>query len=227
MARPNIFNLAADNNPKLIPLLRSDPALASAQDSHGYSLLHAAVSYNHLDLLKNLVEEFQVDVNIKDEDHETALFVTETVEAARILTQCLGADLTILNVEGETAEDKILSEGEHPTIAAFLKESRLPGGSDQAHTQAGTTPSASSSLLNSPKPLPPNVTFQLGTIDHDQSTQHPNEVDQGFRQRIEELASRNDFQGEEGQQLLRELIKDAVRSVGPDGNDREVRRRLQ
>ena len=224
MAVPNIFNLAADNNPKLTLLLRSDPALASVQDSHGYSLLHAAVSYNHLDLVKSLVKDYQVDVNITDEDHETPLFVAETLEAAQILTECLGADVTISNIEGVTAEEKILSEGEHPTIAAFLKECRLRGGSDQI--QAGTTSSASNSPLNSPKPLPPNVTFQLGTIDDDQSTQHPNEVDQVFRQRIEELASRDDFQGEEGQHQLRELIKDAVRSVGSDGNDRDVRRRL-
>lgn len=224
MARSNIFILAADNNPELIPLLRSDPALASAQDSHGYSLLHAAVSYNHLDLVKNLVKNYRVDVNITDEDHETPLFVAETVEAAQILTECLGADVTIPNVEGETAEEKILSEGEHPKIAAFLKECRLRGGSD--HIQAATTSSASNNPLNSPKPLPPNVTFQLGTIDDDQSIQNPNEVDQVFRQRIEELASRDDFQGEAGQQQLRELIKDAVISVGSDGNDRDVRRRL-
>ena len=78
---PNPFLLAADNSPELLPLLRENPALASAQDDHGYSLIHAAASYNHLNLLRTLVRELHVDVDLKDEDDETALFVVETPDA--------------------------------------------------------------------------------------------------------------------------------------------------
>jgi len=48
-------------------------------------------------------------------------------------------------------------------------------------------------------------------------------VDTEFRQRIEELASREDFQGEGGQRQLRELITEALR--GEVGQERDVRQR--
>jgi len=61
---------------------------------------------------------------------------------------------------------------------------------------------------------------ELGTMEEEGPGLPP---DENFRRRIEELASRDDFAGEEGQRELRELVKDAVRDVGKDG--REVRRR--
>lgn len=117
----NPFLLAADNSPALLPLLRENPSLASEQDSHGYSLVHAAASYNHLDLLRTLIREFNVDVNLRDEDDETALFVVETVEAARALVEELGADITIKGSEGYTAFQKIVEEGDFPEVAEYLK----------------------------------------------------------------------------------------------------------
>ncbi len=220
MANQNPFILAADNSPHLLPLLRSNPALASFQDGHGYSIPHAAASYNHLDLLRTLVNEFHVDVNIKDEDGETPLFVVETVEAAQCLLEELKADPMVRNAEGMTAEEKIKTEGDNVTIADFLRESRnigAPTNWDDAEDHP----------LNGdhPPPLPPNVKMHLGTLEDEQSIGDGVEVDHEFRQRIEELAAREDFQGEEGQRQLRELIKDAVRGAGSDG--RFVRQRLE
>ena len=228
----NPLTLAADNSTKLLPLLRSDPALASTQDNHGYSLLHAAASYNHLDLLRTLVNEFHVDVNVKDEDGETPLFVVETVEAAQVLIEELGADTAIKNSEGETAEEKILSEGENPTIAAFMKETRHQPGSDKQERQAENGPVSApngpfNDNLHHPPPLPPNVTVNLGAMEDGQSAESHAEADPEFRRRIEELAARDDFQGEEGQKQLRELITDAVKGVSTNVNERDVRRRLQ
>ena len=231
MATPNPLTLAADNSPKLLPLLRSQPALASLQDEHGYSLLHAAASYNHLDLLRTLVGEFHVDVNIRDEDEETPLFVVETVEAAQALVEELGADIKATNSDGQTAEEKILTEGETPTIAAFLKEVRIQHGSQKGEgprdTQRLPSSSPFSDDIHHPPPLPPNVTVNLGTMEEASSAEAQAEADPAFRQRIEELAASEDFQGEEGQKQLRELITDAVRGVSSTGNERDVRRRLQ
>ena len=228
MANLNPLTLAADNNPKLIPLLHSSPNLASIQDEHGYSILHAAASYNHLDLLRTLVHDFHVNVNIKDEDEETPLFAVETVEAAQVLVEELGADVTATNNDGQTAEDKILTEGDRPTIAAFLKESRRQNG--QAHPEGtGDEPLPTSNPLFSgshPPPLPPNVTVNMGTMEEDQALEAQAEADPQFKQRIEELAAREDFQGEEGQRQLRELISDAVRGVNTESNGRQVRQRL-
>lgn len=229
MASPDPLTLAADSSPKLLPLLRSNASLASTQDEHGYSLLHAAASYNHLDLLKTLVQEFSVDINIRDEDEETPLFVVETVAAAQLLAEELGADVTATNNDGQTAEEKILTEGENPTIAAYLKELRSRGitaekasGDDQQAPPTGPF----NSELHHPPPLPPNVTVNMGTMEEVPSAEALNDVDPEFRQRIEELAARDDFQGEEGQSQLRDLIKDAVRGVSSE-NDRDVRRRVE
>src|SRR6478735_11436939 len=120
MATPNPFLLAADNNPTLLPLLREKPALASSQDEHGYSLVHAAASYNHLDLLRALVREFNVDVDLKDEDNETALFVVETQDAAQVLVEELGANINHRGSEGLTAREKIEAEAEFPAVAEYL-----------------------------------------------------------------------------------------------------------
>ncbi|KAA6406967.1 MAG: hypothetical protein FRX48_09265 [Lasallia pustulata] len=198
--QPNPLLLAADNSPHLLPLLRTTPCLASTQDPHGYSLLHAAASYNHLSLLRTLVHEFHVSPNITDEDAETPLFVVETVEAAQCLVEELGADVGAQNAEGETAEEKIAGEGEE-------------GG---VHNGVPAAPS-----------LPPNVTVNVGTMDEGPQGAGEGQVDPEFRRRIEDLAARDDFQGEEGQRQLRELISDAVRSVGSEGQERDVKRRIE
>lgn len=218
MATQNPFTLAADNNAKLLPLLRSNPSLASSQDPHGYSLLHAAASYNHLDLLRTLINDFHVDANIKDEDGETPLFVVETVEAAQCLIEELKADPTIKNEEGLTAEEKIRAEGDNVTIADFLQESRL-----RRDPNPETVPERGTAIGHLP-PLPPNVKMHLGTLEDEQSLGDATEADPEFRRRIEELAASDNFQGEEGQQQLRDLVKDAIKGVGEGGRD--VRQRL-
>ena len=220
MTSPNPFTLAADNSPHLIPLLRSNTSLASSQDEHGYSLLHAAASYDHLDLLKKLVKEFKVDVNIRDEDGETPLFVVETVEAAQCLLEELKADATAKSAEGMTAEEKIRNEGDNVTIADFLRESRLRKISEteklsqQSVTDGDHLP-----------PLPPNVKMQLGSLEDEESLGDSAQVDPEFRRRIEELAAREDFQEENGQKQLRELVKDALRGAGD--SERDVRQRQE
>ncbi|MCJ1387493.1 hypothetical protein MMC18_000336 [Xylographa bjoerkii] len=220
MAQPNPFLLAADNSPKLLPLLRSKPELALSQDEHGYSCMHAAASYNHLDLLRILVTEFKADVNIRDEDGETALFVVETVEAAHVLLEELNADPTITNADGVTAEEKIRAEGDYPVIADYLLQTRARTVSSR------DTGRATSSGAQHLPPLPPNVTINVGTLDSaDMGEGNYQTPDPEFRRRIEELATRDDFEGEQGQRDLRDLIKDAVRGVGSD-EEREVRRRV-
>lgn len=216
MPPPNPFLLAADNAPTLLPLLRSSPPSASSQDPHGYSLLHAAASYNHVSLLRALVTEFHVDVNIADEDGETPLFVVETVAAAQCLVEELKADVGVRNAEGVTAEEKIAGEGDFLVVADYLRETRVRAGEGRETNGVQAAPS-----------LPPNVTVNVGTMDEGAQGDGESEVNPEFRRRIEELAARDDFQGEEGQRQLRELIGDAVRSVGSEGQERDVRRRIE
>ncbi|UZP35658.1 hypothetical protein NXS19_003474 [Fusarium pseudograminearum] len=140
MTTPNPFLLAADNNPTLLPLLRERPELASSQDEHGYSLVHAAASYSHLDLLRALIREFNVDVDLKDEDNETALFVVETQDAAQVLVEELGADVGHRGLEGLTAREKIEAEGDFPVVAEYLLKIEAKQADDPASTAAAVMP---------------------------------------------------------------------------------------
>jgi hypothetical protein len=221
MAQPNPFLLAADNSPTLLPLLRSNPALASTQDDHGYSILHAAASYSHISLLRALVNELHVDVNLRDEDGETCLFVTETVDIAKCLVEELGIDQSIKNDEGLLAQETIEQDGSFPEVATYLK-------SISTHTQDSLSNGAGSSGQGSqaPPPLPPNVTLNVGTMPEDGAEGDEQSPDPEFRRRIEELASRDNFHTEDGQQELRDLITDAVRGVHAENNSRDVRRRM-
>ncbi|KAL2200728.1 hypothetical protein P885DRAFT_28505 [Corynascus similis CBS 632.67] len=215
---PNPYLLAADNPDALLSLLRETPTLASGQDEHGYSLVHAAASYNHLNLLRTLVREYKVPVDIKDEDGETALFVVETVEAARVLVEELGLDAKIQNDEGQTAAEKIEAEGDWPAVAEYL---RGPEGNVAA---ANGTPNGSASGGTGLPPVPEGLKVTMGTMDEAEANgQQP---DPEFRRRIEELAAREDFQTPEGQAELRRLVEEAI-GGGVFGEDRNVRPRQE
>ncbi|KAK0383081.1 hypothetical protein NLU13_8995 [Sarocladium strictum] len=209
---PNQYLLAADNHPDLLPLLRSNSGLASAQDEHGYSLIHAAASYGHLDLLRDLVKEFKVDVDLRDEDGETALFVVETPEAARVLVEELGANPNHLGAEGLTARQKIEAEGDFPAVVTYLA-SLEHAQQDPAETAAAVMPEVI-------PPPPEGMSVTVGTMDETQDV--PPEIDTAFRRRIEELAQREDFDTPAGQAELRRLVEDAV-SGESLGEERRVR----
>lgn len=218
---PNLFLLAADNSPALLPLLHENPTLAPSQDEHGYSLLHAAASYNHLPLLKTLVNDFHVSVNdLRDEDGETCLFVVETVDAAKCLVEDLHVDPNTRNTEGFTAAEKLEEDGDFPTVVVYLKQVAASGPSPAANGHS----SGSTSDVTIPPPLPPNVTIDLSTIpdpaaSDDIDSQQP---DPEFKRRIEKLANQENFHSEEGQKELKEIVGDAVRGV----SRRDIRRRL-
>jgi uncharacterized protein len=217
----NAYLLAADNSPALLPLLRENPTIASQQDDHGYSLVHAAASYNHLDLLRTLIEEFQVDVNIRDEDEETPLFVVETVDAAKLLVG-LGADVTISGSEGSTARERIEAEGDFPAVAEYLKQLESGAVNDVPESNAfPPSPSQLASGIEIP-PLPEGISITVRSMEEPEAVAAY--IDPELKRRIEQLAERDDFHSEEGQAELRRLVEDAISDQGL-AEDRNVRRR--
>ncbi|KAM0325720.1 hypothetical protein ACHAQA_007020 [Verticillium albo-atrum] len=219
----NPYLLAADNSPALLPLLRENPSLASGQDEHGYSLVHAAASYNHLDLLRTLIREFKVDVDLKDEDGETALFVVETVDAAKCLVEELGADIHIRGDDGVTPREKIEGEADFPEVAEYLT------GVETERTSSATTSgrNGSNDTAAPPIELPPvpeGLAVSVGSMDQAQDV--PEEVDSEFKRRIEQLAEREDFHTPEGQAELRRLVEEAVLGEGLT-DERSVRQKQE
>jgi hypothetical protein len=203
-----LLNLVADSPASVLQHLENEPSIASAQDSHGYSLLHAAASYGHIDLLRTLVERFEVSANITDEDSETPLFFAEKVEVAQALLD-LGTELRHENGDGQTAEDKIEGEEEFPLVAAFLRQKASASNTSATTETNGVTQTGQ---LPHPPPLPNGVQVNISTMQEPEG----DDPDPEFRRRIEELAAREDFQSEEGQRQLRELVTDAVTGLRED-----------
>jgi hypothetical protein len=210
-----LLNLIDTRPQSILTTLAQHPQLASARDAHGYSLVHAAASYNQLSVLRELIQKYSVDVNILDEDGETALFATENTEVAKCLVEELGADVNIKNAEGFTAEEKIGGEeGEGHEVYQYLRSSRTGG----EPVSAGVVATDS---VHPPPPMPNGVQINMGTMEEDAADAPDPEI----RRRIDELAARPDFQTEEVQQQLRELIQEVVTGIGADTEDRNVRRR--
>ncbi|KAK8216383.1 hypothetical protein IWZ01DRAFT_202895 [Phyllosticta capitalensis] len=218
-----LLNLAPDNPAQVLALLQAHPDLASARDAHGYSLAHAAVSYSQLDLLRALVRTYNVDPNIRDEDGETPLFAAETVDAAQCLVEELGADVHAKNDEGLTAEERVEQDAEFPLVSAYLRSKMGIPPATAAAAQAAAQQNGGTSSAMHPPPLPNGVTVNVGTTAEDQV---PDEVvDPELKRRIDELAARDDFHTEQGQQQLRQLIEEAVSGWRGENQDRNVRMR--
>jgi hypothetical protein len=227
---PNPYLLAADDPQGLLALLVEDPSLAPRQDEHGYSLVHAAASYNHLALLRALVRDFHVPVDLRDEDGETALFVVETVDAARVLVEELGLDAKLQNEEGQTAREKIESEEDWPEVAEYLLslEEGGPSSSGAAVSAAngGANGAVNGGAAEGGMDLPPppeGLRVTMGTMNEAEAGDQQ-QVDPEFRRRIEELAAREDFQTPEGQAELRRLVTEAIGGEG-FSEERSVRPR--
>lgn len=229
-----LLNLVPDSPDTVLNYLRTHPQLASGQDAHGYSLVHAATSYGHGGLLRALIHEYHVDPNILDEDGETALFNAESVDIAKELLQ-LGVKLGITNGEGQTAAEKLDDPDEQPLVAAYLKEaagSQSDEAAASALAQTGGSNASSAALAGTlengdsthrPPPLPNGVKVNVGTMNQGEEAGEP---DPEFRRRIEELAAREDFQGEDSQRELRNLITDAVSGLSDEDRRPTSIRRL-
>lgn len=233
-----LLNIVPDQPQQVLSHLEQSPQLASAQDSHGYSLVHAAVSYNQPDLLRALVHQYSVSIDLRDEDAETPLFAAESVEIAKVVLEECGGDVSIRNSDGQTAAEKLDEEGDYPLVSAYLRGFEVRGAAASSVTaqtggansapqaEAGTMDldASSSNGVAPPPPLPQSVKINLGTMREDQEDDEVGEPDPEFRRRIEELAARPDFQGEEAQAELRRLIGDALGGVvGETGRDTKRR----
>ncbi|KAF2460888.1 hypothetical protein BDY21DRAFT_360928 [Lineolata rhizophorae] len=214
-----LLNLVPDRPAAILSYLSSHPTLASRQDSHGYSLIHAAASYAQLDLLRALVRTYNAPVDLRDEDDETPLFAAEAVDVARVLIEELGADPGARNAEGQTARQKMEDEGETADVAAYLRgnegavvaaDAALDqSGSSLEDATAASAGAPENADVHPPPPLPANVSISVGTMEP-LPDEGPDAPDPAFRARIEELAARDDFATEEGQRRLRELVTEAV-----------------
>ncbi|TGZ79727.1 ankyrin [Ascodesmis nigricans] len=228
MPSPNIWIAASDNDVASVgEFLARDPSAVNAHDENGYTPIHAAASYNHIPLLRSLVRTHGGNANVTDLDGDTPLFVVETVETARCLVEELGADVNWRNESGLTAADVIEEDAQFPLVAAYLREKQTPpSGADSSSSANGLNGAlingANTNDLDAIAP-PEGLQVKFTTVEEAGEDQAP--ADPELRRRIEELAQRPDFDSEEVQRELRELVTGAVRGTlqGGETAERSVR----
>ncbi|KAK9322963.1 hypothetical protein V1517DRAFT_321849 [Lipomyces orientalis] len=214
----NLWIAASDNNiPVVRALLATQTHTPNDRDPHGYTPLHAAASYSHIDLLRYLVSEGG-DVNITDEDSETPLFVVETVEAAKVLVEELGADWTHKNSEGYTAREKFEKEIEEDGETLEGVVEYLRGLEIGAFAAKGLEDELRDAF---PEGTSVRLAFESVSEDLD------NEQIEERRKKIEEL-----LQSDNPEEGIRHLVEEAVRlqlseAAGSSESSRAVRRRVQ
>lgn len=116
----NIWVAAADNDRAAVERELDAGASPNVKDPNGYTPMHAAALYGHLELLRFLVTRGG-NVNVQDNEGDTPLHHVEDVGTARALVEEMDANHTLCNSDGDTAALYIEKEGEHVAVAQYLR----------------------------------------------------------------------------------------------------------
>ncbi|KAJ2317839.1 hypothetical protein IWW52_002901 [Coemansia sp. RSA 2704] len=116
----NIWTAASEGNlARVKQILDGDEQQVNAKDENGYTPLHAASSWKHLELLEYLLDHGG-EVDIVDSDGDTPLHICEDKACAQLLLD-RGADATRKNHEGLTPVHTTL-ENEATEVTELLCE---------------------------------------------------------------------------------------------------------
>ncbi|GAA5834817.1 hypothetical protein JCM9279_007117 [Rhodotorula babjevae] len=163
----------------------------NAFDDNSYSPLHAAASWGHSDILRFLVSNGG-DINLADSDGDTPLYVVETIGMAKLVVD-LGADPRHVNEEGLTPAAAL--QEEYPHIALYLR------------TLTGEpSPSSSSAAALDPSATTPAPALGQPQPNLDAPTDALMQAVRGIMERSE----RGDISEQETDDLLREVVEQAV-----------------
>lgn len=116
----NIWVAAADNELDVVKLhISQGNFTANSKDPNGYTPIHAAVSYGHVELIQYLIDQGG-NVNIQDNEGDTPLHHVEELAIAKLLVEDYKADYKIKNNDDLTPGEYIELEDEYPDIAQYL-----------------------------------------------------------------------------------------------------------
>lgn len=204
MARvTNIWIASADNDIQYVKsAIESGKHSPNDKDANGYTPIHAAASYGHVQLLEYLISKGG-DINIVDEDGDTPLHSVEDSAIAKLLVETYNADWRIKNAEGMTALQKMEDEDEdeYADIIVYLKSL-----SSDATIQGA--------VATEPQ-FTPKVEYQAITDE-----QEP--VNEENRKKIEEI-----MKSDNPEAGLQAFMEDIVRNKLGQGEDEEDRKRAK
>ncbi|GAA5861257.1 hypothetical protein JCM8547_008535 [Rhodosporidiobolus lusitaniae] len=113
----NIWTAAGEGDVQQVQRLVESGVSPNDQDQHSYSPIHAAVSWNHPDILRYLLDKGG-NINLADGDGDTPLYAAEQISMARLVIE-LGGDPKHVNEEGLTPAAAL--QEDHPHIALYLR----------------------------------------------------------------------------------------------------------
>ncbi|KAI9596594.1 ankyrin repeat-containing domain protein [Syncephalis fuscata] len=96
----NIWIAAGEGDSERVQTLLNDGINVNVADDNGYTALHAAASYDRLEMVKLLLDH-GADANCTDADGDTPLFACETIQCVEALLAG-GANPALRNDEGKT-----------------------------------------------------------------------------------------------------------------------------
>ncbi|QRV89861.1 ankyrin repeats [Ceratobasidium sp. AG-Ba] len=143
-ASKNIWIAAGDGDLQRVRELVEEQGISpnAPDDVIGYTPMHAAASYGHLNILEYLIGKGG-DVNITDEEGDTPLYTAETVTVAQFLVEH-GAEVDIKNSEDQSPADA--TEEDYPEVAAYIRsKSSLP--QPQSSEQEGVSGEMTDALI--------------------------------------------------------------------------------
>ncbi|KAI8980432.1 ankyrin repeat-containing domain protein [Pilobolus umbonatus] len=108
-SKDNLWVAAGDGQLDRVKELIESGVDVNSHDQFGYTAMHAAVSYNQIEVVEYLITK-GADINVRDYEKDTPLFVAETVRMADLLIKN-GADPYLTNESGITAASTALEEG--------------------------------------------------------------------------------------------------------------------
>lgn len=203
----NIWVAAADNDLQAVQDYISTGQLSpNSKDPNGYTPIHAAVSYGHVELLKYLIDQGG-DINIQDTEGDSPLHHAEDLKIAKLLVEQYKADWKLKNNEGQTPADYIEEDDEFPEVVQYLRSLNH----DNPSTQEGT-------LLDT-LPRPDEVEGHKISYSY-QNEDIEIQIDDAQREQLREIA-----ESENPEAKLRHFVKEAVHnqffsddSIGADAD---------
>ncbi|CEP12060.1 hypothetical protein [Parasitella parasitica] len=204
-SQDNLWVAAGDGQIDRVKELLESGIKVDAHDEFGYTAMHAAVSYNQIEMVKLLIAN-GAKVNIEDFEKDTPLFVAENVEMAQLLLDN-GADPKHTNEDGITPAMAAFEEGweDVAQLLASITMEVLPSKEEEVDSLAYID-QENSEVAVAATETETGVIIQT-TAQQDSIVENQNEMTEELSSKMQDIMERIEEQGGVADEdELRELV---------------------
>ncbi|GAV48960.1 hypothetical protein ZYGR_0N03650 [Zygosaccharomyces rouxii] len=200
----NVWIAASDGRTSVVEKLLQENYQrdGNVKDPNGYTPVHAAAAYGHIELLRKLCQEYGGNINVKDSDGDTPLHHCEDAHTAKVILEELGGDISLQNEEGKTALQSAEEDGEFPELIQYL---RIKSGISADEDSLGIDADQWAQFKD-------NIRY---TMESEPASDDPESM--ARRQRLEEILS-----GDNPEEELQSYIREVIRSHNATQDDAEA-----